>query len=154
MKMPKPSLTRVSLALLTISFVGGVQYLAYQAGRRAERRETVATLDLLLNGPTAAPMDIDSPEVTIVAVDSRIMETNSVWWKYAWILTLQNETGKTLGLKAQIEWLDADGFVIDHDTEYDLVIKPGAQGVFRGESLITSSVARNVSSITASVYRQ
>jgi hypothetical protein len=90
----------------------------------------------------------------IVSVDSRVTESNSSWWKYAWKLTIRNRGTQPIGLDATIEFQDGDGFVVDSDNEYGLVVGAGAEQTFTGFDLVDSSVAANVKRTNAKVRRQ
>ena len=53
----------------------------------------------------------------IVAVDSKVTESNTSWWRYAWKLTLRNSGGAPHAFRATIEFQDKDGFIIDSDNK-------------------------------------
>ena len=94
----------------------------------------------------SAPED----NLKIIEIDSKITETNSTWWKYAWRLTMNSEP---LGVQvnANIKFLDKDGFVVDDDYQYGLNIPAKGQKTFTGYKLITASSARNVAQISANI---
>ena len=158
MKISKPTITIITIAAIVLAIIVPltVFYLAYHTGVTAERQEIASSLDRMLADldPPTVPQDTESPLITIVSINSRIMETNSIWWKYAWVLTVRNETDASLSMDARIEWLDSDGFVVDNDTGYGLYLKAKEQAVFRGNTLITASSAPNVSSLNASLHRR
>ena len=113
---------------------------------------TAAPAILLLPTPTPAPTaDPDASLFEILSVDGRITESNSVWWKYAYIVELQNTSDKRLLLDATIEFLDTDGFVVDDDRVYDFLLEPGETSSMTGYALIDASVAANVDGINAKV---
>ena len=123
--------------------------IAYRAGTRVIPADGVVT-----SSSDVLPAEDDTSGFTIVDIDSRVMETNTIWWKYGWLLTLRNETDGPLRIGAKIEWIDADGFVVDRDLARNLALAPGEEKVFRGDAMIDSSVAGKVDSIIASVHIQ
>jgi len=124
--------------------------LAAQVARLASTPTPAAAL--LLPTPTPAPTaDPDASLFEILSVDGRITESNSVWWKYAYIVELQNTSDKRLLLDATIEFLDTDGFVVDDDRVYDFLLEPGETSSMTGYALIDASVAANVDGINAKV---
>ena len=52
---------------------------------------------------------------------------------------------------ATIEFLDSDGFVIDDDLAYGLVVPASSQETFTGYGLIVTDVAPNVATVNAKV---
>lgn len=80
----------------------------------------------------------------IVSADSRTTESNEVFSKLAWKLVLSNAASEALSCRATIEFLDAGGFVVDYDNEYDLVLPPNQEESFSGYALLTAATAANV----------
>ena len=89
-------------------------------------------------------------EWRIVEIDSRVTESNNSWWRYAWQLKLANDSQKPMVFDATIEFQDADGFVIDQDTERGL-IPATSEKTFTGYKLITVPGAAKVSKTLAKV---
>lgn len=87
----------------------------------------------------------------IVSVETKLVEANEIWHKYSWKLTLENLTKRGLWLIATLQWLDADGFVIDEDVEYDIHLASLETKIFRGYQLISMPAATNVETIHATV---
>ena len=104
-------------------------------------------------GYILSPLEAQQPLFEIISVKSRVTESNSSWTGHAWVLVIRNLTPRTLQLDALIEFHDADGFVIDHDSEYGLVVGPHEEKRFMGYHLIDASVAPNVASVFAIVER-
>lgn len=100
----------------------------------------------------------DSPaesagDFQIVGVDAKVTERNDSWSKFAWQLTLKNNSAATIRVDATIEFLDSDGFVVEDDREYGLVLPGGQQETYRGYDLVDAEIAHNVSSVNAKVAR-
>ena len=92
-------------------------------------------------------------ELAIVDVDARITESTDVWSRFAWKLTLRNGLSNAVEVNATIEFLDADGFVIDDTTEYGLVVPSGETREFTGYDLLDASIAPNVKGVKAKLSR-
>jgi hypothetical protein len=123
--------------------------LATQAAQLASTPTPAAAK--LLPTPTPKATATDAPLFAILSVDGRITESNDVWWKYAYIVELQNTSDQRLLLNATIEFLDADGFVVDDDFVYDFLLESGETRNMTGYALIDASVAGDVDGINAKV---
>jgi len=104
-----------------------------------------------LSPPPGTPSSRNTFE--IVSIESRVTESNSSWWRYAWRLELKNTGDSPIVLDAEIEFQDGDGFIVDSDRSYDLALGPGEQKTFTGFALITAGVAKNVRRTNAKVGR-
>ncbi|MCK6684717.1 MAG: hypothetical protein L6R30_20130 [Thermoanaerobaculia bacterium] len=101
--------------------------------------------------PTANPSPVAERQWRIVEVDSRVTESNDTWWRYAWKLTLANDSDLHQAFDATIEFQDADGFVVDSASEYNLVVPPHAERTFTGYSLVSVPGASRVARTNAKV---
>jgi len=99
---------------------------------------------------STAPADL----FAIVAIDARVTETNDVWSRYAWKLTLRNRDSGPHTFDVTIEFQDKDGFVVDDDNEYGLTVPANAEQTFTGYDLVGSSVAGKVARTNAKVQMQ
>lgn len=96
----------------------------------------------------------DSREFKIVDIDIKVTESNDVWWKFAWRLTLKNRTNHSILLNATIELQDAEGFIVDDDVAYGLHLGPYEEKTFTGYALVRAGVAPQVSRTVAKVSRR
>lgn len=103
------------------------------------------------NTSTTTTSSTKSAVVEIVDVSTRVTESNSVWSKYAWNLTLKNNTDRDRTVGATIKWTDKDGFVVDTDYEYSLTVPANSEKTFNDFTLIDASVAGNVEGIQAEI---
>jgi len=87
--------------------------------------------------------------IEIMDVSTKVTEQNSVWWKYAWVLTLKNNTTRDRSVTAELKWVDADGFVVDSATEYSLTIPAGEEKTFNDFALISTPGSADVEGIQA-----
>ena len=102
--------------------------------------------------PTATPRPARQPAASnfeIISIDSRVTESNSTWWKYAWILEVSNQGDEDILFNAEIQFQDEDGFVIDTAYAYDLVIRAGETKKFSDYILISTPGAASVANIYA-----
>jgi hypothetical protein len=90
---------------------------------------------------------------SIIDVDARVTESNSTWWKYAWKLTLRNDGLQPALFEGQIEFQDADGFIIDTSSARNMIVPAGEEKAFTGYALITAEVGGNVKRTSAKVAR-
>jgi len=91
------------------------------------------------------------PNVEIVDITTRVTESNAVWSKYAWNLTLKNNTDREQSVMAEIKWTDAEGFVVDTDNEFELVVPANSEKTFNDYDLIDADVAGNIVGIEAEI---
>ena len=108
-------------------------------------RTAFTLLVLLLTAPPASAQDA----IHIKEVKSRVTESNSTWGKHAWQVELRSMAQRPRSCRLTIEWLDADGFVIDDDREYIQLRCCGAYDTFRGYALIRQPASQAVDSVSA-----
>jgi hypothetical protein len=90
------------------------------------------------------------PDWTVIDVSAKVTESNTVWWKYAWKLTVRNNrTDRPITLDVKIKFLDKDGFVVDDDDAYNLSVAASSEATFSEYDLIDTEVAGNIASVKA-----
>ena len=99
----------------------------------------------------AGPKVDPTPLLEVASVETRVTETNNVWWRIAWRLTVRSHANRPLQLIAKIEYLDAQGFVVDQQVEHGLILPAGANETFTGFSLVNAQVAGSLHSVSAKV---
>lgn len=104
--------------------------------------------------PTRAPLPTATPaqpaiDYKIVRIDSKITEFNTVWERNAWIVTLKNNGPQTLLFNLTFQFLDADGFILDQDVQYGLLLEPYATTDYTGFKLILIDQSAAVASFNA-----
>jgi len=119
--------------------------LAQKDARIGELQEQIIDLEMSI------PEEPEGPLWEIADISARVTEKNNTWWKNAWILVLQNNSNQSMTFNATIEFLDSDGFVIDDDLAYGLVVPASSQETFTGYGLIVTDVAPNVATVNAKV---
>jgi len=98
--------------------------------------------------PPVAP---ESSDFKIISIRTRVTESNELWWKYAWKLTLRSRCNRSLALEVEIKFLDQDGFIVDTDLAYDLFLRPHEERDFTGAALLRAAVAPKVAKTEAIV---
>ena len=117
---------------------------AATAGAPGETRITTST----------RPTPMSAPRIEIVDIQTRVTEKGGdVWWRFAYRLTLRNNTSTPRQVDATVEWQDADGFIIDSAREFDLVLQAHEERTFTGDELISLPGARNVAQVYATINR-
>ncbi|MAG37544.1 MAG: hypothetical protein CL878_15010 [Dehalococcoidia bacterium] len=96
--------------------------------------------------PTAGGKLLD-----VLDIAARVTESNQSWSRFAWRLTVRNNSDSARAFDATIEFQDRDGFIVDTDREYGLVIGPQAEETFTGSTLIDASVAGSVKRLVAKI---
>ncbi len=94
--------------------------------------------------PTQSPIDYK-----IVDISKRVTEQNATWWKYAWRLTVRNNGPQKFVFDAKIKFLDTDGFIVDDESEYNLVINSYQEETYTGYVLIDTNIAGSVVTVSA-----
>jgi hypothetical protein len=74
----------------------------------------------------------------------RCIEKNSSWWRFSWLFEAKNNIPLPLCFDAVLQFVDADGFIVDEDLSYHLSIEPQEQKTFRGYKLINAGTAEAV----------
>jgi len=104
------------------------------------------------------PVDAPASPVDVLDVQLRTTEKNTVWWREAWRVALRNNTADTVSVDLVVQFQDADGFVVDDDTEYGLVLSAGEETTFAGFDLLSvpwvEAVAQLQASVTVADYVQ
>jgi hypothetical protein len=80
-------------------------------------------------------------------VESRVMETNDVWWKYAWKITLKNTGRQPTAISAVVVFQDVDGFPIEETSQQGASLAAGEETVLSGFELVTAAVAPRVGKV-------
>ncbi len=94
-----------------------------------------------------------APSWRVVSIESRITSSDDVQTKYAWKLTVRNDSGEPAVFSGPIEFQDADGFIVDSDYALDLQVAPASDGVFTGYALMKTEDARKVARTVANISK-
>jgi hypothetical protein len=86
-----------------------------------------------------------------VSVDSKVTEQNSTWWRFAWKLTVRNDSRAQATFRGTIEFQDKDGFVNRQFPTDVFVVGAGAEDTATGFALVRVPGAANVASTLAKV---
>lgn len=128
----------VAGALMDTDSVSSSNSVTSSTGENTQQQET-------------APAELQAEAVEIIDISTKVTEQNSVWWKYAWNLTLKNNTDRDKSVRAEIKWVDVDGFVVDSHTEYSLTVPAGEEKMFNDFALVSTPGASDVDGIRAEI---
>jgi hypothetical protein len=94
------------------------------------------------------------PALRIKDVSGKVTEANDVWSKFAWRLKVGNDGDESASFTALIQFVDKDGYIVDEDRQYDMVVAAHEERTFSGFKLIDASVAGNVKSVSAKIQNR
>ena len=89
------------------------------------------------------------PTFEVLNVTSKVTEQTDTWWRFGYRLTVRNNGINTDGQWFEIQFLDAEGYVIDTTHTHQTVIKPGTTEIITGDALIDLPGAARVSKLKA-----
>ena len=80
--------------------------------------------------------EADAEKFEIVSVDSRTFERDPEGdrCKFSWKIVVQSHATRPLVLKANLEFVDMDSYLVEEDSASGFKLDPGARGKFRGTS--------------------
>lgn len=109
--------------------------------------------DAKASSTSASPALPDVRLLEITDSDARVTERNDTWWKFAWKVTVKNMSASAVVVRATMEFLDKDGFIVDTDDGDGMVVPPNGQETASGFALITMPSATTVAKTAAKVRR-
>lgn len=92
--------------------------------------------------------------IEIVSIDSKVVETNSIWHRHSYVLKVRNNSDREVLFDAEIVWQDSDGFLIDTDRQYRLSIPANSENTYTGMQLIKTDSSVNVRGVSAKINRR
>lgn len=98
------------------------------------------------------PID-EATGLQVTNASARATERNSSWWRYAWVVSIENHSESPQAFKLRIQFMDADGYVVDEDVAYGLSVPAGATKTFRDSNLVDASVAPRIKSVNPLIDR-
>jgi len=108
------------------------------------RRALLFGLLLIISAPGLLPAQ---GLIEIQDIQTRITERNNVYVQMAWRLTLANRAGRPVVVAAEIDFQDADGFIITSDYEGRLTLDNNEVKTFTGVHLIRTESIGKVSKV-------
>lgn len=94
------------------------------------------------------PATTEKPAFEVLNATAKATEQNDVWWRYGYRLTVRNNGIDNSRQFFEIQFLDADGYVLDTKTE-EAFIKPGTTEIITGETLVNLPGAARVVKLKA-----
>jgi hypothetical protein len=92
-------------------------------------------------------------EVDLTGASMRVTEQNNSWWRFSYVLAVDNPSGETFSVDFHVKFLDEDGFIIDDDRLRNQVVRPG-ENQFTGYDLINANIAPRVERMTSTMTRR
>lgn len=126
------------------------------------------------SAPDAIPSS-SLPQDWHVSIQTEITETNNIYSTYSWKLTIQNDSPESNGFQGEIQFLDAQGFLVDRspafdssrpDTEYTkrddflqlnqarLLVPARSQALFIGIANVAAEHAARVATIEPNIHKE
>jgi hypothetical protein len=103
----------------------------------------------------AAPAKVATDEprdiFEILSLDTEITGRKTAFWRFSYVLKVKNVTDRPLSGHVDIQWLDADGLVIDDTREWGIRVPARSVETIQGHQLIASEPADQVHGVSASV---
>lgn len=96
---------------------------------------------------TATPAQAPKYDYELVSIQDKIVESNNVFDKRAWIMVIKNNTAQTLMFNATVEFLDASGFIVDQDIKFGLIIGPNETKQYTGVKLVNAAASATVAKL-------
>lgn len=90
----------------------------------------------------------DKPTFEVLSSTAKVTERNDLWWRFGYRVTVRNNGINTHAQLFEIQFLDAQGYVID-STYTRMAIKPGTTQIITGDTVINVPGAARVSSLKA-----
>ncbi len=126
------------------------QYIAFAHESPARGRDSLGASESHGVGPTPTA---EPQKWRIVEIDSKVTESNDSWWRYAWRLTLANDSPDPVAFDATIEFQDAEGFPVDEDRQRGLFVAGNSEKTFTGYALVSVPGASRVAKTLAKVRK-
>ncbi len=157
-------------ALVIVGILALIAYWRSSGGNTAPSRFTEAqqySSDAVSPAPTVQDWHIE--------LKTRVIESSNVLSKYAWKLTIQNNSSETRGFQGEIEFFDADGFIVDRSPAYDLsrpdtayrmrdgfeqlnrarlLVAARSQAEFTGIAYVSAAAAAKVTRTEAKIHKE
>ena len=91
------------------------------------------------------------PQLELVSSSFDVTETNSMWWRYSWKITLRNNSNRVVTASAKLQWLNGSGYEVDTDNEYNIIITANSSETITGSSLILLPQANTIDSLKITI---
>lgn len=95
---------------------------------------------------------IDNENWEIIDITTKITEQNSVYWQFAWRLTVKNNLVRTIKLSGKIEFQDAEGFIVDTDGLYSIIVPANSSKTFTGVAMVSTSIAPKIAGTVVKLH--
>jgi len=86
------------------------------------------------------------PDMEIMGLSTKVMEVNDQWWRWSYQLKVKNNTGESIQEFPHLQFLDAQGFIIEEKT-CEVKLSAYETKIFLGTTLVDLPGAARVKSI-------
>jgi hypothetical protein len=106
-----------------------------------------------INSPRPPRMTLPSSvaDFEVLDVRAKVTEANDTWWRWSYQLKARNNTLLPVEKYLHVDFLDADGFIIDHETCH-VRLSAFETKTFLGTDLIDLPGAERVKSVKAELF--
>jgi hypothetical protein len=88
-----------------------------------------------------------------VKVDDRVTGSNTVYVTHSWQVTLHNYKDFVVVVSGDVQYRDAQGFILERSPILNFAIPAMSDGTIRGETLIATGKAAQVKTVNAELKR-
>ena len=142
----------VPVALLCAGLVWVVQTESARRHLASVRQRVAGFMKSSSSGDAAEtpfPPTAADPNLRVVEVNTKMMESNSFGSKFSWRLTVRNEGDRPALFGASILFLDSEGNMVGEDRQFDLALKGHDQQTFTGFKIVEAPFGGSVRKVEA-----
>jgi hypothetical protein len=122
----------VSIAALTVVYLT----LTAEADSQNEKPEVEKVITIADSPPP--------PAVELVDFNYRITVRTEMWWRFAYVVHLRNNSDEVKTVDIAIKYVDEGGTPIDSVMDAGVAVQPGEERIRRGHSLLSMPGAETV----------
>ncbi len=90
----------------------------------------------------------------VVSIDGRITESDETQTRYAWKLIIRNDSTEPAVFDGKVEFQDADGFIVETDSDWDMQVPAESDATFTGYALMSTQDAHKVTQTVAKISKK
>jgi len=90
----------------------------------------------------------------VVSIEGRITESDEAQSRYAWKLRIRNDSAQPAVFSGEVDFQDADGFIVSMDNALNMQVSGEGEGVFTGYTLMHTKDAQKVVRTVAKISKE
>jgi len=102
----------------------------------------------------AQPAPSPTQDWHVVSIDGRITESDETQTRYAWKLVIRNDSAQPAVFSGKVEFQDADGFIVETDSDWNMQVAAESDATFTGYALMSTPDARKVTQTVAKISKE